>query len=508
MKLLFTSSTSVCCELQNDQPYYAPAPFDVLVNGKTAYSNVTTNVFSLFNLKPNTEYRIEVNDKKIIFRTLTESGYINVKDYGAIGDGVTDDTVAIQNAIDACPVCGRVVIPDGKYSVSPLSLKSDITIELSENCRLIGSVNESDYPVLDAYDKNGNVLSVWEGVAFPSQKALISGYGLTNVKIVGRGMIDGNAQNSTWWLGNVKARTIARPRLVFLNACKNVTFHGITGGNSAAWNFHPFLSENVAFYDITVTAPATHAPNTDGIDPEFCNGVEIIGCRFSTGDDCIAIKSGKIDLAFALQRSANHHTIRNCLMKKGHGGVVLGSEIGGGVQNLSVCKCVFDGTDKGLRIKTRRGRGKYSVIDGVEFENIEMHDVPSPLVINMYYNCDPDGNTEYVYSREPHAIDERTPYLGTFTFRNIRCERCRIAAGYFDGLPERPIKEIVIENASFSYNPNSIGGSCASMTHRVVLKNAGLYFDNVEKAIIRNVTFDGVEGDRIISKNCKEIIRE
>lgn len=508
--VLFVSSTTACFEMQNESPYYAPRPVNVTLNGDIVLAGVTTNVFSLFSLAPDTQYRLGVDGEEIAFKTLPESGCVDAKAFGAVGDGKSDDTAAIQNCIEACPKGGRVFIPDGEYVIAPIILKSDMTLELSAGCRLIGSVNEADYPVLDGYetDEEGNkrVLSTWEGNVCASHRSLISGYGLKNVYIVGRGMIDGNAQNSTWWV-DVRARKIARPRLVFLNGCKNVTFHGITGGNSASWNFQPFLSENVNFYDMRVVAPKRNAPNTDGIDPDCCSGVDIIGCQFSTGDDCIAIKSGKIDLAFLLKRPADRHTVRNCLMKDGHGAVVLGSEIGGGVRDLSVSKCVFEGTDRGLRIKTRRGRGKYCVIDGVRFENIRMHGVVSPLVINMYYNCDPDGNTEYVYSREMHPVDERTPYLGKFTFQNIRCDGCKTAAGYFDGLPEQPIKEIVFDDVSFSYDPESKGGYPAMMTYPVSLCKAGLYFDNVERVKIGKVTFDGLVGDEIIAKNCKEIVR-
>ena len=236
---------------------------------------------------------------------------------------------------------------------------------------------------------------------------------------MGPGSIDGNAQNSDFWTAFREFPT-ARPRLLFFNRCKNVTVHGVHICNSPSWQVHPYYSEKIALYDLRITAPKI-SPNTDAIDPESCDGVEIVGCRFAVGDDCIAIKSGRISLGSTLNQPADHHTIRNCLMEFGHGAVVLGSEIGAGVRNLKVSQCWFRGTDRGLRIKSRRGRGRNRVIDGVLFENIRMENVLTPVTINLWYNCcDPDRESEYVWSREKLPVDDRTPRMGRFCFRNLR----------------------------------------------------------------------------------------
>ena len=134
--------------------------------------------------------------------------------------------------------------------------------------------------------------------------------------------------------------------------------------NSPAWTIHPYFSKNVRFLDLYIKNHK-YSHNTDGCDPESCDGVDIIGVRFSVGDDCIAIKAGKIYMGMKYQTPCKNLTIRNCYMKDGHGGVVLGSEMSGGIKDLTVERCIFEGTDRGLRIKTRRGRGKYAIIDGV-----------------------------------------------------------------------------------------------------------------------------------------------
>ena len=196
-----------------------------------------------------------------------------------------------------------------------------------------------------------------------------------------------------------KRQTAWRPRSIFLNQCKNIVFEGIKIQNSPSWTVHPFYSDNLKFLNLEIVNPK-NSPNTDGIDPESCKNVDIIGVKFSVGDDCIAIKSSKIYMGKRLRKPSANLNIRNCYMEHGHGGVVIGSEIAGGVQNVLIEKCIFKGTDKGIRVKTRRGRGKDSIINGITAENIYMDEVKVPFVINAFYFCDPDGKTKYVWTKD------------------------------------------------------------------------------------------------------------
>jgi len=508
---LYVSSVSACFELENTSPYYAEDAFDVTVNGAPALQGVRTNVFSLFDLHPETEYRIAIGEDVVTIITAAETACISVKDFGAVGDGVTDDTAAIQNAINYCPPCGRVTVPAGTYMVRPLVMKSDLTLELKDGAVLLGDTVEEHYPLLpgEIHDaETGTELQVtsWEGNPFPGRQSFISAHYAKNIAIVGKGAIDGNAQNSTWW-NDVKKRKIARPRLVFFNQCENVVFHGITGRNSASWNFHPFFSRHVYFYNIAVEAPS-NSPNTDGTDPESCDDVRFIGIRYSVGDDAIAIKSGKIYMGMKYQTPATNYLVRNCLMEYAHGAMVLGSEMAGGVKDLTVSQCYFLHTDRGLRIKTRRGRGKYAVIDGVEFSNIRMDNVKAPLVMNMYYFCDPDGHEEIVWSKEYHPVDDTTPYLGSFTFRDMECTDCEWAAGYFYGLPEQPIGSVTIENVSFTVKEDAMPGQPAMMDYVPSECKRGLYFNHVKQIKLKNVTMSGQEGDRLITVNVDEVTDE
>ncbi len=509
IKKLFAGSVSACFELDNALAYNSGSRYTVSLNGKELFT-ADTNVFSLFDLTPDTQYELCVTGHEALtFRTAAETCAVSVKDFGAVGDGVTNDTQSIQTAVNCLPAGGRLYFPEGVYYIAPVCLKSHITIELSEKAVLLGHTDAALYPVIpgelaDIVTGESVHFGAWEGNAVPMHQSLLSAEYAEDINIVGRGTVDGNAGNSSWWI-NVKEQKTARPRLIFFNRCKNITIHGITAQNSASWQLHPYFSERLDFLDLAVNAPK-NSPNTDALDPEACDDVNIIGCRFSVGDDCIAIKSGKIELARKFRRSASRHTIRNCVMRFGHGAITLGSEMAGGVKDLTVERCLFEHTDRGIRIKTRRGRGKLAVIDGVLFENVKMDGVLTPIVMNMWYNCcDPDRYSEYNTTREKLPVDDRTPYLGKFTFRDMECLNCHVAACYCDGLPEMPIDDITLENIKFTYDPAAQPGFPSMKNNNKELCRAGMYFDNVRKLTIKNVSVEGCDGDELMTGNVGEL---
>lgn len=509
IKNIFTSSTSAAFEWQNESAYYTDRDYKVYVNGETVYEG-NTNVFSLFNLLPDTEYELSfsITEYKLVFRTLSESAALSVRDFGAVGDGVSDDTLAIKTAVNCLPRNGRLYFPEGTYITAPINLKSHITLDIPKGACILGIPDKSRYPVvpgelIDMVTGEAHCFGTWEGNIAAMHQSLIFAEYAENITIVGQGTVDGNAENAGWWI-NAKQYKPARPRLLFFNRCSGIRVHGITACNSASWQIHPYFSSDIDLIDLFVKAPE-RSPNTDAIDPEACDRVDIIGCRFSVGDDCIAIKSGKIDVARRYKTPATRHTVRNCLMQSGHGAVTLGSELAGGVAELTVNRCVFNGTDRGLRIKTRRGRGKDSIVDGVVFENIRMSGVKVPIVINSFYHCDPDGHEEYVWSREKLPVDDRTPYLGKFVFRDMECMDCHYAACYCDGLPERPIKSVTLENIRFTYALDALSGKPASRDYISNFHRAGMYFDNVESLVIRRVDITGHSGERLVLGNVEEV---
>ncbi|MGI6767635.1 MAG: glycoside hydrolase family 28 protein [Bacilli bacterium] len=513
LKILFLSAFNITIEIENNTPFYTKETYEVFLNGEVLIAGGNKNVFSLAELKPNKNYHLllktDNQEAELSFQTPEVKYLLSVKAFKAKGDGITDDTLSIQAAIAACPKDGIIYVPEGKYLVKSLFLKSNLKIYLSKDAKLIGSINRDDYAILPGVIKSRDdelVLGSWEGNPLDIYTSLITGINVENVMIFGEGEIDCSGNLGPWWLEPKKKFGAYRPRGIFLNACKRVLVQGISLRNSPSWSIHPFYSDDLSFYDLKILNPED-AANTDGLNPESCRNVEIIGVHFSVGDDCIAIKSGKIYMAKKHYRPTSNLVIRNCLMEKGHGAVVFGSEISGGAENVTVSKCAFIETDRGLRIKTRRGRGNKE-INNVKFDNIYMRGVKNAFVINMFYFCDPDGKTEYVYSKKPLPVDERTPALGSFHFRNIVAEETKISAGFFYGLPESAIAEVVLEDIKMSFSEEAESGKPAMMSFIEDYSKLGFYFNNVQKVRVKNVTITGQNGEKFCFENVTEIIKE
>ena len=466
---------------------------------------------------PDTAYTLRLSfddggEETLSFRTAPERCALSVRSFGATGDGTTDDTEAIRAAIAFLPEGGRLFFPAGTYLTRPLALKSHIILEFAEGAVLLGSTDRDGYPILPATaaDLDGGDeihFGAFEGNAVPMYQALITAQYAEDITLIGPGTVDGNAPAGGWWK-DFKNFPAARPRLFFFNRCRHIRIHGLHAKDAASWQFHPYYSKDLAFYDVAVSAPKD-SPNTDALDPESSDGVDIIGCRFNVGDDCIAIKSGKIELGRKYNCPADRHTIRNCLMEFGHGAVVLGSEIGAGVQNLTVERCFFRGTDRGLRIKSRRGRGENCRIDNVVFDNIRMDGVLTPVVINLWYNCcDPDRFSEYVWSREALPVDERTPHMGSFTFRNLDCDGAQVAACYIDGLPESPIEAVTFSHVRIAFAEDAKPGIPSMKNFAEPACRMGLYLDNVDRVRLEDVALTGVEGDALLTAHCPDIVTD
>lgn len=516
ISLVMNTARSAVIEIEDGGRYFTKKPYIVKVNGQV-YTETDRTITNLHNLKPETSYTVEVFDKEVSlgsvsFTTEYEFVTLDVKKFGAKGDGVSDDTHFIQAAIMACPKNSRVLIPAGVYRITSLFLKSHLRLELAEGAEL-RAFNEREKFVtlpatIESYDETDECyLGTWEGNPLPMFAAIISGYHAEDIVIYGAGMINGNAGKENWW-ENPKVMNIAfRPRLFHINDCKNVTLQGITVCNSPSWTLHPFFSDDLRFIGITVQNPAD-SPNTDGLDPESCKNIEILGVRFSLGDDCIAVKSGKIYMGRKFKRPTENVMIRQCLMENGHGAVTLGSEIGGGVKDITVRECFFRHTDRGLRIKTRRGRGKDSVISNILFKNLTLDNVMTPLVVNSFYFCDPDGKTEYVQSREAYPVDERTPVVKKMVFEDMSCTNCHVAAAYFDGLPEQKIEELELRNISISYAENPKEDVPAMSEGVARSTKRGIFARNVTKLVMENVTVTGQTGEAVELVGVDELIEK
>lgn len=513
LECLFVSARSATLALRDGGLYNTLKPYRLSVEG--AYETKADRVItSLYGLLPDTSYRLCVWDgeeklAELSFDTASESCTLDVRRFGAVGDGTHDDTAAIQAAIVCCPPEGRVLIPRGLYLVGPLFLKSHIRLEVARDAELRLITDRSRFPVLPGLTETTDeqsefTLGSWEGNPLDMFAALLTGMDLEDVQIYGEGLLDGQAQLGDWWQSPKVKRGAWRGRLLYLCRCSNVTVQGIRFQNSPAWNLHPHFSSNLQFFSIGVTAPAD-SPNTDGFDPESCRGVLLAGAHFSLGDDCIALKSGKLYMGRTYRTPCEDVEIMHCLMENGHGGVTIGSEMAGGVKNVRVHDCLMRHTDRGLRIKTRRGRGKDGIIDDITFTNVRMEHVGAPLVVNAMYFCDPDGKTPYVQSREPQPVDERTPYIGKLTFTGIHADGCHACAGYFLGLPEQPIERITITDTHFTYAPDATPMPPAMAVGVDSCLRRGLITQNVRLLECRNVSIEGQDGERLSAENVEKI---
>ena len=505
--VLNTTCCSITIELTNHAIYQVEESFDVKLDGEVVLTT-NRNVFTLFNLEQDRDYVVTIGEDSLTVHTTRVSYILHTKDFKR-GSGEQDDTLALQMAINMTPENGLLVFDEGEYHIRSLFLKSDITIQLKKGAVLLGSTDIDAYPLgpgeikpLREEDKPLELLS-WEGDPFVGKPSILAGYEVKNVNIVGEGVVDGQAQKSRFW-EDVKHLTWGRPRLLFLMRCENINVVGITLQNTPCWTVHPYFSKHLGFYDLFISNPKD-SPNTDGMDPEACDDLKIIGVRFSVGDDCIALKSGKIYIGSTFKKPCNDVTIRNCFMNEGHGAIVLGSEAGAGLTNLLIERCYFKHTDRGLRIKSRRGRGKDSVIDNVTFRDIYMDNVLTPLTINMFYFCDPDGKSDYVQDRKPLPIDDRTPYLGKFTFERMTVVNAEYALGYFAGLPEQLIGEITISDSTFTVKEDAGEGRPIMACNVDNTSKMGFNFLNVKKVNLHNVKASGFVGQEEIYDNVQEV---
>ena len=499
-KVVEVFNRSVTIELESDKIFCQNEEYALFINGKETFRG-NQNVATVAGLLPDTDYVLELEfaGEKTAqsFRTEKESFLLDVTKFGAKGDGVTSDTAAIQAAICACPKDGTVYLPKGVYYVSPIFLKSNMTLWLDEEAVLLGDTDRNHYPVLPGMtlstdEKSEYNLGTWEGNPLNCFASLITAVDVENVSIIGPGTLDGNAQNSDWWVNPKVKRGAWRPNIMYLVRCKNVRVQNIKVQNSPCWNLHPYYSEDLKFLNLYIQNPS-NSPNTDGLDPESCKDVLVLGTVISVGDDCMAIKSGKYYMAKEHHKVTENVIIRNCKFEKGHGSVTVGSEAAGGVKNVRVSQCIFDGTDRGLRIKTRRGRGERSVLDDIIFENIDMKGVHMPFTVNMFYFCDPDGHSDYVQNQNPAKVDEMTPIIGTIAGRNINCTGAHACVLCAVGLPERPIGKLLFENINVEFLPEGerVPETPVMMDNFDKMSGRSIYAKNVDELVLKNVVIKG-----------------
>ena len=507
IEILHTSDDRVTIEVNNGQPYRSREQHVFSLDGRPVLRSID-NVVTLTGLDAGRDYVLTVasdgQTAGAAFRTDAARARLDVREFGAVGDGIHDDTAALQAALSCCPPNGTVVVPAGRYLSGPLFVHSSTRLHLEYDATVLGSPVIADWPLLPGTiaDPAGGpdvVLGSWEGRPATCHASLVNIIGAHDVLIDGEGTIDGNASFDTWWSRPKSPFAGWRPRLLLIANSERVVVEGVRLCNSPAWTLHALRSRDLRFLRLRVDAPVD-SPNTDGINPESCENVRITGVHVSTGDDCIAIKSGKPGPEGAPPPTRGV-LVSNCLMEDGHGAVVIGSETAGGVYDVVARDCVFRGTDRGFRIKTRRGRGKAAIIDGARLSNVRMENVGTPFVVNSFYFCDPDGREPQVGDRRPHPVDDSTPSVRNLSLRDIDCIATGHAAVYVLGLPERPVQGLHIENFRVRYADDAVPGFPDMAEGIEASRHVGLHLVNVRGLSLVGIDVAGESGPPVYLEN-------
>jgi len=421
--------------------------------------------------------------------------WLNVLSTGALVDGSAPSTASIQRAIDLCGGGGggTVFIPAGKYIVGTLWMRSNVTLHLDSGATLLGDCDPGSYPIWKTQ---------WEGPnSRPSHAPIIAGEGLTNIAVTGRGLIDGRGQN--WWEAfNQGTLRNVRPHILRLVDCRDILIDGIHFANSPRWTLNPVACDNLTITKVTIRNPPD-SPNTDGIDPDSCSNVHIADCHIDVGDDCIAIKSGCEEDGRRLLRPCQNVTISNCTMLHGHGGVVIGSEMSGGVRNVAITNCVFCGTDRGIRLKSRRGRG--NAVEDLRVDNIVMDEVLCPIVLNLFYVCGAAKNSQLL-DPAPQPVTPGTPQFRRLRFSNIIARKVKYAAAFMLGLPEMFVDDVVLDGISVYMDAaNTQAGSPAMAAGVADMCRAGLVLKNARNVKLRRIDLYDQLGPAITINNSQDI---
>jgi len=418
---------------------------------------------------------------------------VTITQYGAVGDGITKNTQAFEQAIAdvAAKGGGRVVIPRGLWYTGPIVLQSNINLHAEAGAMVIFSKDFDDYPVVE---------TSFEGLNTFRCQSPISGRNLENIAITGSGTFDGNgdawrpvkkskmttaqwknltktgvlnAKGDMWYptqnamkgdtqgsnfnVPDLKTRAefeaikdYLRPVMLSLVSCKTVLLDGPTFQNSPAWNLHPLMCEDIILRNLNVRNP-WYSQNGDGLDLESCKNALVYNNTFDVGDDAICFKSGKDQNGRDRGIPTENVIVKNNVVYHGHGGFVVGSEMSGGVKNVHVSNCTFMGTDIGLRFKSTRGRG--GVVENIWISNIDMINIPTQAIsFNLFYGGNSPVLEEDQSAADEARIEKPVPVTAeTPSFKNIYMKNITVSgadeAVALQGLPEMNLQNVRLENS-------------------------------------------------------------
>jgi len=377
---------------------------------------------------------------------------LDIKEFGAVGDGKTNDTLAIQQALDRCSVFGggQVRVPDGEYLTGAIMLRSNTTLHLEAGASLLGSPDLADYPLTQVR---------WEGHWVKGYIGLVSAIDANNIGITGRGRIAGNPAIK----GRVDAQNgLRHPALLEFVNCSGLRVEDCVTEQNDMWSIHPVYCDNVLFRNVTVRGGA------DGIDVDSCRHVVIESCTFSTRDDCISLKSGRGAEGYVIHRPTEDVRISNCTFADSHWACIgIGSETSGGIRNIHIdqCKCIAARTFA-IYIKSRPGRGAF--IENIYVSDLDVSGAEQGF---LRFNILNSGK------QDEFAVpgEEGIPTTRNFNFNNIRVTDVPVLVDGVGIDPDKPLD---------GFSLTDITGTCGK----------GIFLANIRRAVLRNIGVTGYTG--------------
>lgn len=445
---------------------------------------------------------------------------VNIKDFGAVGNGEKLCTEAFSAAMKALEKKGggHLIVPAGIWLTGPIQFVSNVDLHVEQGALVLFTTDYDQYP---------DVETVFEGNTSYRKMAPLWAYEVNNISITGTGTFDG--QGEAWrpskkgkftagqwseltsgfgieqkgvWYPNAKndnmkgtadkpdqRRVLKRPNLLEFTRCNRVLLQDATFANSPCWNVHPLMCDDIIIDHVNIRNP-WYAQNGDGLDLESCNRALILNSTFDVGDDAICIKSGKDAEGRSWKRPCQNVIIEGCTVLHGHGGFTIGSEMSSGARNIYVHNCVFNGTDTGLRMKSTRGRG--GVVEDIYIDEIYMsHIATDAFTFDLYYankpaagNADKDAST----SDPVPAVTEETPCFKNLYITNVVCQGAKRAV-WFNGLPEMPLDNLQMRNSLF-------------------VADKGCEMHYAKDIMFENVKIVPVKGERIILEDVENFVEK
>lgn len=464
---------------------------------------------------------------------------VSVADFGGNPNGIALNTEAFEKAMEVLSQKGggTLIVPKGVWFTGPIVFRSNINMHLEKGALILFSPDFDLYPLVE---------TIFEGLDTRRCQSPISGRNLENIAITGQGSINGYGEawrplkkdkvtdrkwkqvvasggfvhSGNYWFpteGSLKGHLMSdmnvprrdmteeqwlevkdflRPVMVSFIECKNVYLQGVLFENSPAWNLHPLMCENVIIDGVYVKNPS-YSQNGDGLDLESCVNSIVVNSIFDVGDDAICIKSGKDEDGRRRARPTENLIVDNCKVFHGHGGFIVGSEMSGGVKNISVKNCQFLGTDVGLRFKSNRGRG--GVVENIYISDIYMYNiVTESFLFDLYYGGKSaseslaDGDI-IPASGEVFPVTKETPVFRNIYVKNLVSKNARRAM-FFNGLPEMNIENINLENAFITARYGAEFSESKDITFKdvtVIPEEGPAYlFNNVKNFRSENLAFE------------------